>query len=96
MQEELKRAIVDDSPKTRAEAALAVPLAHFLRRELQTVSQQRDELQKQLDAIKAAGAISRTSRANGNAATPPPRPPEKPKETGDALDDLFAEAQQRR
>lgn len=96
MQEALKAAIVDDSPQTRAEAAIAVPLAQFYRRELSAVTAQRDALQKQLDSIKAAGATSRTARSVASSTPPPAQPKPAPTNSADAIDQLWAEVQGRK
>lgn len=91
MQEALKSAIIDDSPKQRAEAAIAVPLAQFYRREHAAASARADALQKQLDEIRQAGALSRTARSVANAGKPPVQQKAVPADASEALDSLFTE-----
>lgn len=92
MQEALKIAIIDDSPAVRAEAAIAVPLAQYYRRELTAATEKLTAAQKQLDEIRQAGALSRTARSVGNAGKPPVEAPKAPPaNSGDAVDELFAQ-----
>jgi hypothetical protein len=90
LQEQLKTAIVDDSPVARARAALSVPLARHFSTAYAAEKARADALQAKLDAINQAGATSRTARTSAAvAATRAPDPNAKPKEAGDAIDDLF-------
>lgn len=92
-QEALKRAIVDDSPEVRAEAALAVPLARHLQFENRRLTAELTALRKEIDGIKAASKTSRLSRtvASPAAAAPAQKAAPANEESGDALDRLFAE-----
>lgn len=94
LQEQLKTAIVDDSPVARARAALSVPLARHFSTAYAAEKARADALQAKLDAINQAGATSRTARTSAAvAATRAPDPNSKPKEAGEAIDDLFFAAQ---
>ncbi len=93
LQEHLKSAIVDDSPATRARAALSVPLARHYSALYVSEKARADALQAKLDKIDAASATSRTARAATSAARTTSAPVNtQPQSTEDALDSLFAEA----
>lgn len=95
MQEALKTAIVDDSPRIRAEAAIAVPLAQYYQREFAKANERAESLQKQLDQIRSAGALSRTARSVASPNAAPAHEKEVPTNAADALDQLFAQARSR-
>jgi len=91
----LRTAVLDDSVESRANAAIALPLAHHYKRELDLLQPKYDAVVKELEAIKKA---SRTSRTAQTAAKPAPAggAPTKVNPTldsGDAVDLLFAQAQ---
>jgi hypothetical protein len=93
MQRMLGQAIADDSPKTRAEAALAVPVAHYYLRVAKELSAQVEALKKELDDIQQASATSRTARSTATARADAAKPaPSVNSDPGDALDAAFREA----
>jgi len=92
---QLRKAIVDDSPEVRAEAALAVPLAHYFRTNFQAEKARADALQAKLDGITRASTTSRTARTDAGARGAQPPPAAVHQNTEDALDALFEEAQRK-
>lgn len=91
----LKTAVLDDSIESRANAAIALPLAHHYKAQLDILTPKYDAVVKELNAIKAA---SRTSRTAQTAAKPAPaggQPAavDTTKTSGDRVDDLFAQVQ---
>lgn len=92
LQSLFKRAVLDDSVESRSDAALALPLAHYYKRELNVTRAQLKAANEELDGIKKAG---RTSRIASTSAAPKPAGA-APKtntnvDSGDAVDSLFAE-----
>ena len=88
MQDALKRSVVDDSPATRAEAALAVPLAHHFRAQFLAAQAKLEALQKKLDGISAASSTSRIARSTASSAAPAKQV--DPNKSGEeAIDELF-------
>lgn len=59
--------IEDDSPRTRSSLALAGVLAPRFRAEANSLRQELTALRKELDSIKNAGRLSRTSHSSGTA-----------------------------
>lgn len=91
MQAALRTAIIDDSPAIRAEAAIAVPMAHYYRAQHAAEKARADKLQEKLTAIEGASATSRISRAaNISTSAAPQQKDNQP--AGEAIDDLFAAA----
>ena len=93
-QEMLRRTLLDDSPQARSDAALALPLAHYYKREYDTVKAQLAAATERLDGITKAGRTSRT--ANSIASPNRPQTPVSGKtqqDSGDAVDSLFNELQ---
>lgn len=84
----LKAALTNEDPKNRAEQALAVPLAQFLKRQLDAASSRLKAAEEKLAKIEKASATGR----NLGAATPlkPTVSVSAPvKDSEDAVDDLF-------
>lgn len=93
----LRTALTDDSPRTRAEAALAVPLAAYFKREFEATKSKLAAVQGELDAIKKASSFSRAaSRSVASPAGIAPAPAARVNEdSGDALDAQWKEIQGR-
>jgi hypothetical protein len=95
LQATIKAALLDNSPEGRAESVLAVPLAKYFRQQHAAALARAEKAEAELKAIqKAAG----TGRRLGQSAAPAPAggPPQKQslsEDSGDAIDKLFAEAQ---
>lgn len=92
LQGNLKQAIIDDSPSVRAEAAIAIPIARYLSRELKMATARMEAAEAKLAAITKAGATGRLGRS---AALPGAGPTPAPKTTAsssDSIDDLFKAA----
>ncbi len=94
LRDNLRTAIVDDSPEVRAEAALAVPISRALARQIKAIAAERDTLKAKLAAIDRASATG--GRLGRSASLPGAPAPVKPATTtddsSDVLDRLFAEA----
>jgi hypothetical protein len=88
LQEQLRNAITDDSPASRARAALSVPLARHYSQAYATEKARADALQKKLDGITSASATSRTARSSAAPAAAAPAATIHA-DPGDALDELF-------
>ncbi len=93
LQDELKSALVNDDPETRATAALSVPLARFFARELAKTQASLKEANDKLARYAKAGATSRLA----DRAAPRSDVPVKPaslaaEDAGDAVDQLFTAA----
>lgn len=93
LQDALKRAIIDDSPSTRAEAAIAVPLAMHLRVRNASLETENASLKKELDAIKSASKTAKMSRSMATSSAPAAKPAQKIEDASDALDAIFREVQ---
>jgi hypothetical protein len=91
-QELLKNAIIDQSPRARAEAALAVPFAHHFKAQATALSAEVAALKKELDGIRRASATSRTARTSANPNPTTVSAPKKDASSEDSLDELFKEA----
>lgn len=92
LQDALRTAIIDDSPKTRAEAALAVPLARYYGKAYKDLQVAHDAALKKLKAIEDASSTSRTARTLANPRPAAAPAPKAPADSGDALDQLFNQA----
>lgn len=88
----LRRAIVDDTPEVRAEAAIAVPLAFYFRSAYSEQKERADKLQAKLDSIGVASATSRTARSTASSGAALPAAPVNHASAEEALDALFEEA----
>jgi len=91
-QELLKNAIIDQSPRARAEAALAVPFAHHFKARADALSSEVAALKKELDGIRRASATSRTARTSANPNPSAVSTPKKDASPEDSIDELFKEA----
>ena len=91
-QEALKNAIVDQSPRARAEAALAVPLAHHFKARATALEAELTAVKKELDGIRRASQTSRTARTSASPTPAPAPKKEEPASGEDAVDALFREA----
>lgn len=92
-QNDLRSAISNDDPETRATAALSVPLAQYFARENRVLKAQLAEAQGKLARISAAGATSRLAdRATPQTKTPAPKASLEQENSGDAVDALFQES----
>lgn len=89
MQDALRTAITDDSPRTRAEAALAVPLARYYKRQFDAVSAQLKAATEKVAAIEKASNTSRTARTLASTRPAPAPVNQQPSDPADALDALF-------
>lgn len=94
LQDSLRTALIDDSPTTRAESALAVPLAKYYRLQHSQALARAEAAEAELEKIRKASATGRrlgqSASANPDAAVAP-----KPAENVDrdeALDALFKAA----
>jgi hypothetical protein len=91
LRESLKTAILDHSPRSRAEAALAVPLAHYYKAQYTAANSQLEKVTKELEGIRRASQTSRTARTSANPSQAPVA--QKNHEFGgDAVDELFKAA----
>ena len=91
-QDRLKTAIVDHSPRARAEAALAVPLAYHFKAKMEAAAAQLAIVQKELDGIRRASQTSRTARTSAAPVVQTTQSKPAPASSEDALDELFKEA----
>lgn len=91
-QETLKNAIVDQSPRARAEAALAVPLAHHFKARASALETELAAVKKELEGIRRASQTSRTARTSANPTPAAAPKKEEPASGEDAVDALFREA----
>lgn len=92
MQKTLVQALTDETPQTRAEAALAAVLVHQFKRENARLTAELKEKSDKLAAITKASSISRASRTI--ASPSPVAPKAEPKtfaDSSDAIDALFSE-----
>ena len=90
-QDLLKSGILDDSPKARADAALALPLAHYFKRELDSTKASLAAATAELEAIRKAGRTSRTASTSASPGSGAPKPAKPNADAGDAVDVLFNE-----
>jgi len=92
LQEDLKFAIVDDSPKTRAEAALAIPIARYYSTQYKTVLARAEAAEAKLAKITAASATGR--RLGQSTSSQPSSAPvaKTTDDSSDAVDNLFKSA----
>jgi hypothetical protein len=95
LQDNLRTAILDDSPQTRAESALAVVVARGLSNQIKAIAAERDSLKARLAAIDKASA---TGGRLGRSAAPvqtnaPAKPASVADDSGDVIDRLFNENQ---
>jgi hypothetical protein len=95
-QDGLKFVLTNDTPASRAEAAIAVPLALQLRRENASLIEKLAAVEKELGAIKAASRTARTARSSASPNGSPAPAPKVNEESGDALDTIFKEVNGRR
>ena len=92
-QEQLRKAIVDHSSASRAEAALAVPLAYYYKAQSTDLATENAALKKELDGIRAASRTSRTARTSATPNPVAPKVESKHDATPeDTIDELFAAA----
>jgi hypothetical protein len=96
LQQHLASAITDESPQKRAEAALAVPLAHHYIRQTRALEAQVASLTKELDGIRKASSTSKLARREGQASAAAKSAPKVDvnQSTGDALDELLKSVQE--
>ena len=95
MQSDLRSAITNDDPETRATAALSVPLAKWFARENAALKAQLKELSGKLERYSSASRTSRLAeRASVKSDTPKPAL-DLNQEGGDAVDNLFKTAQEK-
>lgn len=94
LQDDVRRAIADESPEIRAEVVLAVPLARYQARQLKLATARAEAAEAKLAAITKAG---NTGRLGKSAAAPEAAAPTRGLDTsGDsAVDQLFAQASAR-
>ena len=91
---QLKAAIEGDDVKTRALAAVSVPLAQHFARENKALKEQLAAANAKLERISKASATSRLSeRASVSRPAAAPRKPNLSEDAGDALDNILAEVQ---
>lgn len=91
LQGNLKQGIIDDSPTVRAEAALAIPIAKYLSRELKTAVARAEAAEAKLAAIQKAGAVRRLGTSAAIPGAPAPVAPKLADASSDIVDRLFAE-----
>ena len=92
LQSDLRSAIANDDPETRATAALSVPLAQYFARENAGLKSRLAELNTKLERFTAATRTSRLSeRASSKSDSPKPAA-DISQDPNDALDALFNEA----
>lgn len=92
LQNDIRRAIADESPEIRAEVILAVPLARHQARQLKLVTARAEAAEAKLAAITKAGNTGRLGKAAAapDVAAPIPRGTDT---SGDsAVDHLFQQA----
>lgn len=94
MQGYLARALTDDTPARRAEAALAVPLARHLHKLTENLQKENEGLKKELESIRKASATARTARSAATPVAVVKQAAPLSQDSGSALDDLFREVQQ--
>jgi hypothetical protein len=91
LQEDIRRAIADESPEIRAEVILAVPLARHYARQTKLLLARAEAAESKLAAIKNAGNTGRLGKSAAPDSTPAPAP--RPNaDRGESIDDLFAQA----
>lgn len=94
-QDQLRKAIVDHSSASRAEAALAVPLAYYYKAQSADLATENASLKKELEGIRAASRTSRTARTSASPNPVTPKAESKQDATSeDTIDELFAAATQ--
>jgi hypothetical protein len=92
-QEQLRKAIVDHSSASRAEAALAVPLAYYYKAQSSELAAENASLKKELEGIRAASRTSRTARTSASPNPVAPKVESKHEASAeDTIDELFAAA----
>lgn len=92
LQEDLKTAIIDDSPGVRAQAAIAVPVARYLSRELKSATARAEAAEAKLAAIQKASGTGRLGRSAALPGATPPAGPSVKTGSSDAIDELFKAA----
>lgn len=93
LQEDIRRAISDESPAIRAEIILAVPLARHQARQIKSLTVRAEAAEAKLSAINKAGNTGRLGKAASElppAAPPQSRDPNANRD--DAVDQLFQQA----
>jgi hypothetical protein len=90
-QQLMRTAILDDSPRSRADAAVALPLAHHFKRQLDATTAKLAAVTAELEGIRKAGRTSRTAQTSARPGTGSATSAKAPENSGDAVDQLFAE-----
>lgn len=92
LQEVIRQAIIDETPATRAQTVLAVPMARYLSAQVKTLTARAEAAEKQLAAIKAAGSTSRLGKTASPASAPVHTTPRGVDTDGESeVDKLFRE-----
>lgn len=92
LQDDIKRAIADESPEIRAEVILAVPLARHYARQTKLLTARAEAAEAKLAAITKAGNTGRLGKAAAPDKAAPPARPAGDGSSADSIDSLFAEA----
>lgn len=92
LQSDLRSAIANDDPETRATAALSVPLAQWFAKQNRSLQAQVAELSAKLERITKSSSTSRLSDRATAKSDVPVKPVDVNSDPSDSIDNLFKAA----